>query len=306
MALPDICLARDGGGSGGVAGGAGGEGAASGSATGSGQNNSGFPFLYTTSGMRKSFTFGLYSTLCGKEPVDLTNAASVVFIAKEIMNSVEVYIQKQMTVVDAEGGLVSLEFTPDDARFAGVWPSAVVVLNSANEVTDEFRCYLYVQRSITDGRTINRPLTIPEVRMALRDVCPEYNTLLDDLEFSDAEIAYAMSRPIDEWNELSPCIDQYTFTHATFPWREPWLKATCSYLLQTAAFHYLRNDIRIAAGGVDVDDKAKHAGYTNFANMLKQEWHDWMTRKKRELNMGLCFGTLRSTSFSGRLWRRRM
>jgi len=301
MALPDICLARSGDGSGSYAGGAGPGGAASGQAGGSGTQDSGLPFIKLTTAMHKTIQFGLYETLCGKEPVDLTDAGSVYFVAKEIVNSPRAYISKQMTIIDPPAdGRVSVELLPEDLPFAGIWPAAVVVLNADDELVEEYRLFLYVERSITDSRVCNRPLTIPEVRMTLRDVCPGYNTLLDDLEFSDTEIAFAISKPVDEWNETSPNLPQYSYTPATFPWRDSWLRATCAHLLNTAAYHYLRNDIKVAAGGLDIDDKAKHAGYRQIAQQLRQEWLAWIIRKKRELNMGLCFGGIGSVSFGGK------
>lgn len=301
MPLPDVCLGSSYGGAGGVAGGAGGLGAASQNATGSGSSDgSGLPFVMLTTNMRKTLNIGLRTTLCGGDPVDLTGVASARYKAKELETSPSYYINKVATMATPlSDGIVQVSFAPRDIPFAGIWPAAVQLLNADSEVTDEFRGFLEVRWGMNNDNRIQvaRPLGIFEVRMAMRDYCPEYNTLLDDLEFSDSEIALAITRVVDEWNDTAPTLEQYTYTAATFPWRSPWLAMTCAILLRNAAHRYARNQLPYSAGGVNVDDMNKAPAYIQLSKDLEQKWNDWMMRTKKELNIGLCYGAVKSISF---------
>jgi len=329
MALPDVCLGRDYGGAGGVAGGAG-PGAPSGTdgatpvgpgqpvadagnagpssgplsayAPGYGSVTSGWPYMMLTSGSRRDIYVQLFDSLCGGPASDLTGVDHLKFISKETPFTAEIYLTKDCIVVDAATGLLKIRFKPDNIPFAGIWPSAIVAYNSGDERIAEYKCFLYIQPAIEMtgiGSTNNCPLQIHEVRLAIRDFCPAFNSLLDDVEFSDLEIMHAITRPINEWNETPPDLGNagFSFTPNTFPWREYWCRAAVGYLLLAASAHYMRNHLAYNAGGVAVDDKAKAGPYAEMGKQLLGEWREWMLLKKREVNIGLCFGSIRSLSF---------
>ena len=48
------------------------------------------------------------------------------------------------------------------------------------------------------------PITDYEIRVVLRDNCPEDNILLDDYEYSPEEIRTAMNITMDYWNDQPP------------------------------------------------------------------------------------------------------
>lgn len=298
MAIAPVCLMNDYSGAGGVAGGGGPLGAASTSATGKGVSNYGIPFLMGTTNTAATYSFQLLDKVTNGAAYDLTHVTSVRFIAKETMDAGAQYINKAMTVTDDEEGLVELSLAATDLKWAGIWTAAVVCYTGEVAVA-EFKAYLEVAWGIAHdtykqgGHPV--PLGIFSVRMALRDFSAEYNTLLEDLEYSDQEILFAMQRPVDEWNDTPPAITQYTLV--TFPWREMHLKATCGYLLQTAAHHYSRNSMNYSAGGVSIQDKAKAQEYLIQAKDLLTEWRRNLKLKKRELNTELCYGTVRSSAY---------
>lgn len=305
MPIPDACLFADYPGSGGVAGGAGPDGAVSSQAGGRGVYNGGVPFISVVTGSNATLAIALKQSVDGGDPVDLTGADHVQFVAKEVPFTTEYYINQAATVTDGTAGLVSITLTPAQLQYAGIWPASLITCSTAatattpGEIIEEFSCWLYVKRSLTSLIEGNRPITIPEIRMALRDTSPSYNTLLEDLEFSDEEIVYAMMRPVEEWNEGTPQLEQFTYTPGTFPFREHWRKATMGILLRSAAHHYRRNYVPYNAGGVSFDDKNKADQYFQDGERLAQEWKEFMMAKKRELNMSLCFGVLGSRSFYG-------
>ena len=302
MALPDVCVGGSYQGAG-VVGGQGTGGASSGAAGGAAAMSGGMPFITVVSGSRKTLNVGLRTTVCDGDPVDLTGTDHVELLVKETQFTNEEYIHKTLTVVDGTAGLVALEFAPADLPYAGIWPASFMLKNADGETTDEFNAWFYVKRSLSSVYPENRPITMAEVRMTLRDVCPEFNTLLLDLEFSDEEIMLAITKPIDEWNDTPPDLYQYSYTTQTFPYRSYWLKSTCAYLLDSAAYAYARNTVPYQAGGISFDDKNKMQPYKALANELKAEWKEFVLLKKRELNMGLCFGQVGSKVFDGGPWR---
>lgn len=305
MPIPDACLFANYPGSGGVAGGAGPNGAVSSQAGGKGVYNGGYPFISVVTGSNATLTIDLKQQVDGGDPVDLSGVDHVQFVAKEFPFAAEYYINQGATIVDGTAGRVSVTLTPAQLKFAGIWPASLITCSppattsplSPGEIIEEFSCWLYVKRSLTSLEDGNRPITIPEIRMALRDTSPSYNSLLEDLEFSDEEIVYAITRPVEEWNETPPLLD--TYTTGTFPFREFWRKATIGYLLKTAAYHYQRNYVPYNAGGISFDDKNKAPQYFQSGEQALQEWRAFILAKKREINMGLAFGTMGSRSFYG-------
>jgi len=128
--------------------------------------------------------------------------------------------------------------------------------------------------------------------MALYDLDPELNTLLDRLEFEDAQIAYCLQRPIDMWNETPPHIR--TYSQANFPSREFWLRGTMSFLLRQIANLYSRNSLTYQAGGTTINDQNKAKDYLTVAAQLQGEYKEWLEREKTSQNLGQFYGTMRS------------
>jgi hypothetical protein len=329
MPLPDVCLGLDVPGAGGPGGGAGpgapsgndggtevGPGGGAGSETntgpaqgplsnynpGYGSVTTGWPYIMLIQEMRKDIYLQLKDDVCGEGTSDLSDIDHIQLVAKEWMSSPEIYLTKDCSIVDAADGLIKIRFKPKNIPYAGIWPSAVVCYNSDNEVIAQYRCYLYIQPNINkvgSSKLHNYPIQLHEIRLQMRDTCPEANTLLEDVEFSDLEILYAIQRPIEEWNETTPDLGDsgFSFTQNTFPWREHWRRAVCGYLLQTAAIWQQRNNLSYNAGGVSVDDYNKATPYLGIATRLLEEWREWMLLKKREINIQLCYGSINSISF---------
>jgi hypothetical protein len=167
------------------------------------------------------------------------------------------------------------------------------------KVIRRFPCFAEVQINLTNltGRYTNGGVTIAEIRLAIRDKCPEENFLLDCVEFTDTEIAWAIRRPLDLWNDTPPDLRRFRYTPATFPFRYYWIQGAAGELFQMATYHYERNNLRYAAGNLSVDDKSQRTAYQEFADRLREECYRWMLQKKKELNMSQCYGTTNLQSF---------
>ena len=299
MAVPDLCLGRVSAGSGGAAGGGGPTGPGSNTGGGLAMSGKGWPVMNLTSDSKQTIQVTLYDNLCEGSPVDLSSYDLIQFVAKERHTSVADYLRKNVTVVDATNGIVSVSFRPRDLRYSGMWIGGFVCYESmsdGDEPVAQYPCYVSINRSLDSPMLeINAPISISEVRLALRDVCPSFNNLLEDVEFSDTEIAFAITRPVDEWNDTPPHVR--TYSYATFEFRSAWIKATISYLLESAAYHYARNTLAYNAGGMSINDMDKMNPYMTLAQNLKKEWLAFMEAKKREINMSLCYGMIGSRTF---------
>jgi hypothetical protein len=204
-----------------------------------------------------------------------------------------------VTVLDAASGLVRADSLPDAiVRAPGVYMEEWAVFTSEGRMLFSNQCCTFVRRGLfgVDINPVKRnlgPPTLEEIRMALRDNAPQDNMLLDEVEFDAAEIAQAILRPIQYWNETPPPI-QPMLTTKTFPFREMWMLGIQSYLFNMAANHYRRNQLAYSAGGVSVDDKNKEQQYLAASNMLQQQFREMLRAKKIEINISLFAGSLGS------------
>ena len=109
-------------------------------------------------------------------------------------------------------------------------------------------------------------LTDLDIRIWLRDNDPSANTLLDDFEFSPEEIRTAMTLAVDYYNDQPPYIRNYDYNK--FPWRSQLLMGTAANLLFIAANRYRRNALQYSAGGLTIQDQAKHQEYDSAGSRL--------------------------------------
>jgi len=124
-----------------------------------------------------------------------------------------------------------------------------------------------------------------DVRIFLRDLDPEANLLIKDLEFGTEEIRTAVTLAVDFWNEEPPNFTRANYTVDTFPFRYHLLMGTAANLLFIAAHLYRRNKLSYNVPGGAVNDQAKDNDYEQAGARLWQQYIEWVRRKKRELNI---------------------
>ena len=120
---------------------------------------------------------------------------------------------------------------------------------------------------------------------------PGDNSLLDDVEFTNDQILYAITYPILEWESELPPLSIH-FTTKTFPYRERWATAIIGYLYRAASANYSRNYIKNSGGGINIDDKNKEREYLARAQLMLEEWRYWMKQKKIQLNGQQFYGSI--------------
>ena len=161
----------------------------------------------------------------------------------------------------------------------------------------QYDIYLYIEKSLTSAERTNNTITIPEVRILLLDRCPADNPLLDDLEFSDSEIAFAIRRPVDEWNERPPHLMNAQYTPATFPYRYYWMEATAGELLKMASRNLLRNKLDYQAAGLSINDKSRAEVYVQLAEQIHIQYLEWMQHEKFRINAEGVYGGVRTVIY---------
>lgn len=126
------------------------------------------------------------------------------------------------------------------------------------------------------------PLTVDKIRMFLRDM-PDYNILLEDVEFTNENIELAMELTIAKFNAMTP---QSNLTVPTQLNEWVLLCGTCSKLLRSEGLRQLRNQMTAQDGnisGIGVDEK--QALYSAWADRLDAEFSEMAQNIKIQNNM---------------------
>lgn len=181
---------------------------------------------------------------------------------------------------DAKRGVVYVPYSPSFIPKPGAWLAQASVW-SHGTLVKIYPFYWEVSPNLAIHE--RGPLTIPEVRMAMRDVCAEANFLIDSVECHKEEIIYAIRRPIEYWNEVPPPVQ--TFSPRNFPFRYHWMNATIGELLGIVGLWLRRNDLDYSAGGLTVMDTKKWEFYIERSNALKAEYKEFVLNKKIEINI---------------------
>lgn len=196
-------------------------------------------------------------------------------------------------VVAAADGRVKFTLDKLNTKYPGIFFGEVGVLDGDGNLRFANTFYLIINRGLNGKRQAGGPPTLAEIRLHLRDSTPEESLLLDNIKFDDAEIALAITRPVEYWNEIPPDVKQYTTS--TFPFRYFWLEAICGNLFLMLAEQYRANNLSYAASGIQVDDQNKEPNYERAAQTRLTEWRDFVRRKKAEINLDNCYGGIGST-----------
>ena len=205
-------------------------------------------------------------------------------------------------LVDGETSKVAVDLLPENTEQPGVYFGEFALVecdmdlsdNPTGDTTVVFsnKMYVIIGRNLWNNRmscvSPVGPPSIAEIRLHLRDTDASESYLLDNVAFSDEEIALAMYLPVQYWNEIPPPIGMHTT--ASFPYRYHWLMAIAGYLFLTMAEQQRRNNLAYSAGGVQVNDQNKEPSYEQAAKRRLDEYKEFVRRKKAEINLSNAFG----------------
>jgi hypothetical protein len=200
------------------------------------------------------------------------------------------FIEVAGTVLSSAQGQIQVAVPPQVYNRSGVYVTDWGLFNGPAQMFGK-RAYICISRSLFDADAMSNPgpPTLSEIRMAMRDSSFVENNLLQRVEFDNAELGMAISRPIIEWNDIPPPVPPRYSTH-TFPFKEAWLWGIQGYLLQTAAHTYRRNQLAYQAAGVAIDDMNKEQQYIQAAEQMLSQWRDFTITKKVSVNAQRAMG----------------
>lgn len=143
--------------------------------------------------------------------------------------------------------------------------------------------------------TPSTPIIVPadDVRMFMRDY-PDKNILLNDVQFTQAEVDQALRYVTSAYNVITPIT---TMTVDGWPASAQWIQllGITWFLVRSVTFEQVRNQLTYQAGDiapVGIDDKL--ALYQSVAQTLKAEWDALVQEYKIQRNMEACYGSVGS------------
>ena len=206
-------------------------------------------------------------------------------------------LQVPATVKTASTGIVTVAMTANLTQLPGVYYGEMALIDTSNPDVASKMIFsntfsVIISRGTFGNSTPAGPPPIAEIRLHLRDSGPGESYLLDHLMFDDAEIALAITRPIQYWNEIPPPIA--TFTTQDFPYRYHWLEGICANLFFMVAEQFRRNQLSYSAAGITLDDQNKEPNYERAGQMRWQAYKDWVRAQKASLNLEGGYGEVGS------------
>lgn len=208
----------------------------------------------------------------------------------EASGSVSTVYAVNATILSATEGLVACRIPAAVTALPGIWHAEAGALDEDGNLLFTDEVFVYMERSAWGSTSSsNGPPPIDDIRLTLRDT-PVENELLDEYDFSIAEIAHAGIRVIHFWNDQPPPVSTARYSTHNFPFKQIWLDGIHMFLFQLAEEHYRRNHFKHSTGGIQVDDKNRHREYNSawkerFANFKRMVMH-----KKAQLNAANAYG----------------
>jgi len=203
---------------------------------------------------------------------------------------------------DVANGIVHITLPPEITSVPGLYYGEVAAFSTVDD--EELLVFSNIFTVIIErgswSANRNGPPSFAEIRLHLRDSDPAESRLLDGVTFDDAEIALAIQRPIQYWNEIPPDVKRYST--ASFPHRYHWLEAIAGELFLMASEGYRKNHLAYSAAGISVDDQNKEPNYEQAAARRLAGWKDFVRRKKAEINLNAAWGEVGSQYGYGRTY----
>jgi hypothetical protein len=237
------------------------------------------------------------------EPCTDDNEFKIVLRLKEqlALGNQNAPLQVDATIVDADTGRVSAALTAAMTGVPGVYYAEMAMVSVPAQLSQQ-PCVVFsntfslviARSTFGDVNQLGGPPSIAEIRLHLRDSAPGESFLLDSLMFDDAEIALAIARPVQYWNEIPPPIDA-VYNTQSFPFRYHWLEGICANLFLMVAEQFRRNQLDYNAAGIAINDQNKEASYERAGQARWQAYREWVRATKASINLEGCYGEVSST-----------
>jgi len=209
----------------------------------------------------------------------------VQIVVKEMPADNVAWATEDADIISASEGVIEFDYSPTNklSRRAGIFTAEAQIIQDGL-LRKTYPFFLVVNPSLTgQQQDSNQMLSVAEIRMSIRDVDPESNFLLDELDFKTNEIALMIRRAVDYWNETPPPVAYYKATN--FPYRYHLSLGVIGALHNMASIHKMRNNLDYTAGGVTVQDTAKWKQYAEIGARLWDEYRQWVKHMKYQINI---------------------
>jgi len=209
----------------------------------------------------------------------------VQIVVKEMPEDNVAWATEDADIISASEGVIEFDYSPTNklSRRAGIFTAEAQIIQDGL-LRKTYPFFLVVNPSLTgQQQDSNQMLSVAEIRMSIRDVDPESNFLLDELDFKTNEIALMIRRAVDYWNETPPPVAYYKATN--FPYRYHLSLGVIGALHNMASIHKMRNNLDYTAGGVTVQDTAKWKQYAEIGARLWDEYRQWVKHMKYQINI---------------------
>lgn len=131
--------------------------------------------------------------------------------------------------------------------------------------------------------------TVDDVRNMIMERTYEDNEVLDELDFDNDDIEWALRRAVEYWNEALPLIHPVYEDWEDFPFTYHHSLGAAGELLTAKAHKLQRNRIPVQGEGVAGDSRARADFYLETGMKLIQEYRHWVSMIKGNRNtMDFC------------------
>lgn len=261
-------------------------------------DKTGKPVDLTGCGFGSDASSSSEASLGSEDSISASSPKILFRMSEYVGTSKNCYIEIEGDVVDAANGKVRITLTKEAVHTAGVYYGEIAMVDGE----DESHCpcivfsnvfFVVINRGQYGGRNHRGAPTIAEVRLHIRDSSPAESYLLEGLAFDDAEIAFAIQRPIDYWNEIPPPLSK-KYTTENFPHRYHWMEAIVGNLFLMAEESNRRNQLEYSAGGISINDMSKERNYGQAAQVRLAAWREFVRQRKASDNLADAFGEVGS------------
>jgi len=123
------------------------------------------------------------------------------------------------------------------------------------------------------------------------------NILLDDVQFTPAEVTFALEMTAEAYNAVTPVS---SITAAQFPNKYVLLIGVTRFLMMSETFHQVRNQVQVQDGNIGPTGiYEKGQIYGALAQALRAEWDILVRGIKTQQNMESAYGFFGSGYGSG-------
>lgn len=225
-----------------------------------------------------------------------STGGSVKIIAREYWTDNLIAFEFNADEVDAEKGKFSARIETSSSDKPGIYVMQVGLYASDGTLVLINTGYLEIEASLENLQN-TKAVSIPMMRRLIRDASPRGNRVIEECEFTYEEIMDALLMAVEDFNFHPPLISA-KFSLREFPWPMFLMGyGAVSNLLRTAAVWYARNDLKVQAAGVGINDMGKAETYMALSDKYKAEWERFIITVKRQMNVSSGWGRVKSRSY---------